>query len=191
VAWRADLLCAAVWLFSLIVYITINQLPFGHEDAWRWYVGEAPWGVAEAEGSPSGLGLDPSALQEWFGGLYVTSGFHDPSRPHHNGIDFSMRVGTPIRSTWRGQVTYAGWSNAGYGNLIVVQNGDYQMYYGHMSSIGVSVGQQVNTGTTLGLSGNTGVSTGPHLHYEVRYQGTPIDPVSAPTGEPIDSSSGE
>ena len=175
-------LCAVVWLFVLICYITIQQLPFGHADAWRWFVGEPrPVGVVEAP-SVTGLGLDPAVLVEWFGG-HVTSGFHDPSRPGHNGIDFSLVEGTPIRSTWEGTVVYAGWSDAGYGNLVIVQNGDWQTYYGHLSAFSVGVGQDLQTGTTLGLSGNTGWSTGPHLHYEVRHRGTPVDPVTAPVEE--------
>ncbi|MDY7075650.1 MAG: M23 family metallopeptidase [Chloroflexota bacterium] len=175
-------LCAVVWLFVLICYITIQQLPFGHADAWRWFVGEPrPVGVVEAP-SVTGLGLDPAVLVEWFGG-HVTSGFHDPSRPGHNGVDFSLVEGTPIRSTWGGTVVYAGWSDAGYGNLVIVQNGDWQTYYGHLSAFSVGVGQDLQTGTTLGLSGNTGWSTGPHLHYEVRHRGTPVDPVTAPVEE--------
>ena len=175
-------LCAVVWLFVLICYITIQQLPFGHADAWRWFVGEPrPVGVVEAP-SVTGLGLDPAVLVEWFGG-HVTSGFHDPSRPGHNGIDFSLVEGTPIRSTWEGTVVYAGWSDAGYGNLVIVQNGDWQTYYGHLSAFSADVGQDLQTGTVLGLSGNTGWSTGPHLHYEVRHRGTPVDPVTAPVEE--------
>lgn len=175
-------LCAVVWLFVLICYITIQQLPFGHTDAWRWFVSEPrPMGVVEAP-SATGLGLDPAALVEWFGG-HVTSGFHDPSRPGHNGVDFSLVEGTPIRSTWEGTVVYAGWSDAGYGNLVIVQNGDWQTYYGHLSAFSVGVGQDLQTGTVLGLSGNTGWSTGPHLHYEVRHRGTPVDPVTAPVEE--------
>ena len=64
----------------------------------------------------------------------ITSGFHDPSRTYHGGIDFGLAEGTPIRSTWGGTVVYAGWSEAGYGNLVIVQNGDWQMYYGHLSA---------------------------------------------------------
>jgi murein DD-endopeptidase MepM/ murein hydrolase activator NlpD len=175
-------LLVALVLFSLIVFITIPQLPFGQAQAWEWYLGRPlPVGVV-ATGDTSGLGLDPTVLVEWFGG-HVTSGFHDPSRSSHNGIDFSLVTGTPVRSTWEGTVTYAGWSDAGYGNLVIVQNGDWQTYYGHLSGFNVSVGQEVQTGTTVGLSGNTGWSTGPHLHYEVRYQGTPVDPMTAPAEE--------
>jgi murein DD-endopeptidase MepM/ murein hydrolase activator NlpD len=173
----------ATLLFSLIVFVTILQLPFGKAQAWEWYLGR-PISLDPPEleaGDVSHLGLDPRALVEWFGGP-ITSGFHDPSRPYHSGIDFSLVTGTPVRSTWEGQVVYAGMSGAGYGNLVVVENGSWRMVYAHLSGINVSVGQGVRTGTLLGLSGNTGRSTGPHLHYEVRHHGVPVDPVSAPTG---------
>jgi murein DD-endopeptidase MepM/ murein hydrolase activator NlpD len=176
-------LCATVWLFALIVYVTIGQLPFGRAEAWAWFVGQPQPVMLIEEGPPiAGLGRDPAALAEWFGG-HVTSGFHDPARPHHNGIDFSLAVGTPIRSTWEGTVVFAGWSDAGYGNLVIVQNGDWRMYYAHLSAPSVGTGQEVQTGTVVGLSGNTGWSTGPHLHYEVRHQGAPVDPATAPVGD--------
>jgi len=130
---------------------TIN--PHGHADAWRWFMSEPrPVGVVDAP-SATGLGLDPTVLVEWFG-RHVTSGFHDPSRAYHGGIDFGLVEGTPIRSTWGGTVVYAGWSEAGYGDLVIVQNGDWQMYYGHLSAFSVSVGQEMQTGTAVGLSGN-------------------------------------
>lgn len=104
----------------------------------------------------------------------ITQEFH----PGHNGIDFGVIVGTPIKATMDGKVTYAGWNNQGYGNLVIVENGAYKTYYAHLSSIPVSVGEAVAAGTTIGLSGNTGNSTGPHLHYEVRKNNTVIDPTS-------------
>ena len=173
-------LCTAVWLFSLIVFITIVQLPFGQAQAWEWYLGRPmPVGVI---GEPGEIpeGLDPCALAEWFGG-HVTQGFNPDL---HNGIDIGLERGTPVRSTWEGTVTYAGWSNAGYGNLVIVQNGDWTMYYAHLSAFSVSAGQEIQTGTVLGLSGSTGWSTGPHLHYEVRHQGAPLNPATAPNCTP-------
>ena len=133
-----------------------------------------PVGTAEA----GHRGLDPTPLVEWFGGR-VTSGFRDPARPYHVGIDFGVGWGAPIPSTWEGTVVHAGWYGD-FGNMVIVQNGDWQMRYAHLSQFCVSVGQQVETGTVVGLSGNTGVSTGAHLHYEVRYQGTAVDPMTAP-----------
>lgn len=111
-------------------------------------------------------------------GGVLTQEFH----PGHNGLDFGVVVGTPIESTMDGKVTYAGWNNQGYGNLVIVENGDYKTYYAHLSSIPVSVGDSVAAGSTIGLSGNTGNSTGPHLHYEIRKNNVPIDPTSATLG---------
>lgn len=123
-------------------------------------------------------GLDPTPLAEWFGGR-VTSTFHDPERPYHSGVDFGVGWGTPIPSTWEGTVAFAG-PYGDFGNMVIVQNGDWQMRYGHLSSFCTSVGQPVQIGDVVGLSGNTGVSTGAHLHYEVRYQDVALDPMTAP-----------
>ena len=108
----------------------------------------------------------------------LTQSYH----PGHNGLDFGVVVGTPIKSTMSGKVTYAGWNNQGYGNLVIVENGPYKTYYAHLSEIPVTVGQQVQAGSTIGLSGNTGNSTGPHLHYEIRYNDQPIDPTQQTLG---------
>jgi murein DD-endopeptidase MepM/ murein hydrolase activator NlpD len=77
---------------------------------------------------------------------------------------------------------YAGWNTQGYGNLVIVENGAYKTYYAHLSSIPVDVGDSVNAGSTIGISGNTGNSTGPHLHYEIRKNGTAINPTAATLG---------
>jgi murein DD-endopeptidase MepM/ murein hydrolase activator NlpD len=94
----------------------------------------------------------------------------------HNGIDWGVPVGTPVQTTMDGKVVYAGWNNQGYGNLVIVENGPYRTYYAHLSEIPVQAGQSVRAGSVIGWSGNTGNSTGPHLHYEVRLNGAPIDP---------------
>jgi len=83
-----------------------------------------------------------------------------------------------VKSTMAGKVVYAGWNDEGYGNLVIVENGPYRTYYAHLSSIPVQVGDQVSAGSTIGLSGNTGNSTGPHLHYEIRYNMQCIDPTN-------------
>jgi murein DD-endopeptidase MepM/ murein hydrolase activator NlpD len=111
-------------------------------------------------------------------GGVLTQNFH----PGHNGLDFGVVVGTPIEATMDGKVTYAGWNNQGYGNLVIVENGNYKTYYAHLSSIPVAVGDTVAAGSTIGLSGNTGNSTGPHLHYEIRKNNAVIDPTSATLG---------
>jgi murein DD-endopeptidase MepM/ murein hydrolase activator NlpD len=100
----------------------------------------------------------------------------------HNGLDFGVVVGTPVKTTMDGKVIHAGWNNQGYGNLVIVENGEYRTYYAHLSSIPVSVGDTVRAGTTIGLSGNTGNSTGPHLHYEIRKDKVAINPTAATLG---------
>jgi biotin carboxyl carrier protein len=105
---------------------------------------------------------------------HLTQGSH----PGHIALDFGAPVGTDVKATMDGQVVYAGWNNEGYGNLVIVENGPYRTYYAHLSKIPVEVGQEVKAGSVVGLSGNTGNSTGPHLHYEVRENGQQIDPTS-------------
>lgn len=111
-------------------------------------------------------------------GGVLTQNFHSG----HNGLDFGIPVGTPITSTMDGKVVHAGWNDQGYGNLVIVENGAYRTYYAHLSSIPVSVGDFVTAGTAIGLSGNTGNSTGPHLHYEIRKNNLPTDPTSLTLG---------
>jgi murein DD-endopeptidase MepM/ murein hydrolase activator NlpD len=108
----------------------------------------------------------------------LTQNYH----PGHNGLDFGVVVGTPAKATMDGKVISAGWNNEGYGNLVIVENGSYKTYYAHLSQIPVQVGQTVKAGEVVGLTGNTGHSTGPHIHYEVRYNGKPIDPTSFTLG---------
>jgi murein DD-endopeptidase MepM/ murein hydrolase activator NlpD len=95
----------------------------------------------------------------------------------HEGIDFGVPSGTPIHAAAAGTVIYCGWME-GYGNLTVIDHGGgIGTAYGHQSSISVSCNQQVTQGQVIGAVGNTGHSTGPHLHFEVRVNGTPVDPL--------------
>jgi murein DD-endopeptidase MepM/ murein hydrolase activator NlpD len=111
-------------------------------------------------------------------GLPVKGVLTQGSRPGHVALDFGVSVGTPVKSTLDGKVVYAGWNNEGYGNLVIVENGPYRVYYAHLSKIPVSVGDKIKANEVIGLSGNTGNSTGPHLHYEVRRSGQQINPTS-------------
>jgi murein DD-endopeptidase MepM/ murein hydrolase activator NlpD len=113
----------------------------------------------------------------------VTSGFgwrtHPVfhSRRFHSGIDISAPYGTPIRSAASGKVVFAG-SQTGYGNYVIVYHGGkIATLYAHMSSIGVGNGRQVIQGQTIGRVGCTGYCTGPHVHFEVRVNGNPVDPI--------------
>ncbi len=95
----------------------------------------------------------------------------------HAGIDIPLSEGTGLRAAAGGRVVLAGWTG-GYGNYTCIQHsGGLSTCYAHQSSIGVSVGQSVSQGQVIGASGNTGNSTGPHLHFEVRVNGSPVDPL--------------
>jgi hypothetical protein len=95
----------------------------------------------------------------------------------HTGLDFPEPMGTPIHAGGVGVVSFAGFNNGGYGNLTVISHRlGFESWYGHQSRIAVSVGQHVVGGQTIGYVGSTGHSTGPHLHFEVRHFGTPVDP---------------
>ncbi len=111
-----------------------------------------------------------------------TSGFgmrRDPFTHHmrfHGGIDLACRPGTKVYAARSGVVTFAGYKgNYGFAVEVTHSHG-YTSIYGHLSRIFVRPGSEVNTGTVLGLSGNTGRSTGPHLHFEVRRRATPVSP---------------
>jgi murein DD-endopeptidase MepM/ murein hydrolase activator NlpD len=95
----------------------------------------------------------------------------------HEGIDIAVPSGTPVRASASGTVIHAGWLG-GYGNLVVIDHGDgLATAYGHNSALLVAVGQNVSQGETISLSGSTGNSTGPHVHFEVRVNGVPVDPL--------------
>lgn len=94
----------------------------------------------------------------------------------HTGLDISTQNGTGIRPISAGTVTYAAYKGS-YGNLIIIDHGNgIQSYYAHCSALYVSVGQSVDTSTTIGAVGSTGNSTGPHLHLEIRIGGEPVNP---------------
>jgi murein DD-endopeptidase MepM/ murein hydrolase activator NlpD len=107
----------------------------------------------------------------------VTSGFGVRWGRMHEGIDIAVGEGTPVRAAAAGTVIYAGWMS-GYGNLVAVDHGDGRSTaYAHNSSLAVSVGQSVAVGEIVSYSGNTGNSTGPHVHFEVRVNGSAVDPL--------------
>jgi murein DD-endopeptidase MepM/ murein hydrolase activator NlpD len=95
----------------------------------------------------------------------------------HQGIDIGVGTGTPIKAAAAGTIIYCGWES-GYGNLVVIDHGgNLATAYGHQSSIAVACGQQVAQGDVIGYVGCTGHCTGPHLHFEVRIDGAPVDPL--------------
>jgi murein DD-endopeptidase MepM/ murein hydrolase activator NlpD len=117
------------------------------------------------------------------GDIETSSGFGvrlDPfvRRPAmHTGLDMRGTTGEPVRATAAGTVTSAGWSG-GYGRMVEVDHGNgFATRYGHMSEILVKEGQTIKPGQVVGRVGSTGRSTGPHLHYETRIEGEPVDPL--------------
>ena len=93
----------------------------------------------------------------------------------HNGIDWGIPVGTPIKATADGNVDKVDFENGGYGNFVRMSHKDgnkkYYTYYAHLHSTAVKAGQKITAGTVVGFSGNTGASTGPHLHFGVKIDG--------------------
>lgn len=127
---------------------------------------------------------------------YITSGFTTGQRfitafnisTGHRAIDYAASSGTPIRAVGDGTVTFAGWSSVGYGYLTSIRhNSTYSTNYAHQSKIIVKRGQRVKQGQVIGYVGSTGLSTGPHLHYEMVKNGVKINPLREvmPPGDPL------
>jgi murein DD-endopeptidase MepM/ murein hydrolase activator NlpD len=96
----------------------------------------------------------------------------------HQAIDIGLLEGSAVIASDTGTVTWAGWNVYGYGNLIVINHGNgYETYYAHLNGINVFPGQVVNQGAVIGASGNTGRSSGPHLHFEIRYFNQILQPL--------------
>jgi murein DD-endopeptidase MepM/ murein hydrolase activator NlpD len=94
----------------------------------------------------------------------------------HTGLDIDANLGDPVHAAAAGVVVSAGWQG-GYGNAVIIDHGDgLSTLYGHMEQLDVQVGQRVGAGSTIGLAGQTGVATGPHVHFEVRIDGAHVDP---------------
>jgi murein DD-endopeptidase MepM/ murein hydrolase activator NlpD len=148
----------------------ISLMRWGNKGEFFWQTGE---------GVRKGLIRTPIA------GARMTSGFGMRFHPvlgysrMHQGTDFGAPTGTPILASADGTVVLAGWGG-GYGNVVVLDHGKgLRTRYAHMSRIGVRNGQRVSQGQSIGAVGSTGLSTGPHLHYEVWQNGKPIDPRTA------------
>jgi hypothetical protein len=107
------------------------------------------------------------------GSYTVTQGY----APWHSGLDLASVVGTSVHAADTGVVVFSGWNIYGYGNLVVLDHGNgWTTYYAHLNSISVGCGQTVGRGSGLGTVGTTGNSTGPHLHFEMRWQHNPDNP---------------
>lgn len=113
------------------------------------------------------------------GSYTITSGFGWRWERMHNGIDLAAPIGTPVLASKTGEVVFSGWKN-GYGYTVVIlhENGE-ETLYAHLSATGTNVGTLVNQGRVIGWLGNSGFSTGPHLHFEIRGQNGPYNPTLA------------
>jgi murein DD-endopeptidase MepM/ murein hydrolase activator NlpD len=126
-------------------------------------------------------GIRPDVPTLWPVRGMITSDF-GPRRlgrrpENHRGVDIRGRYGTPIVAAASGQVIYAG-RDSGYGNLIVIDHGTgVRTWYGHLAAMYVRKGAKLKRGQRIGALGDTGRTTGPHLHFEVRVNGTPVNPV--------------
>jgi len=137
---------------------------------------------AQIQAAQSASSYSPPASRSASGFIWpvsgpVTSPFGMRWGRMHTGIDIGVPYGTPIRAAASGQVIYAGWMD-GYGNLVFIDHGrGISTGYAHQSRIAVSNGQAVTQGQVIGYVGCTGHCFGPHLHFEVRVNGTPVDPL--------------
>jgi murein DD-endopeptidase MepM/ murein hydrolase activator NlpD len=144
---------------------------YGHQ--WQTHSQPSLWPVIGALSSSFGGRSDPFSGEGAF----------------HTGIDLQAPRGTPVHVTADGVVESAGWSGS-YGKLVVVDHGNgLETYYAHLSQLMVVAGQELRRGQVLGLSGGTGRATGPHLHYEVRLGGTPVNPYKFMSKAPVLSAS--
>ncbi len=163
---------------------TLVMVPGGKREFRRsWIVPTIPRGAA-------GVALNiPGTCDTGAGGAVGTGSFVWPGPAHsisgntywsgHLAIDIAIGIGTPVVATDGGVVVFNGWSPAGYGNMVMVDHGNgFQSLYAHLTAGLVRCGQSVGRGQTIGTGGSTGNSTGPHLHFEIRYLGGFVNPMS-------------
>jgi len=158
-------------------------VPGGRRALRQWLVptiarGQAGVGAALGPGGCTG---------DYSGGAVGTGGFIWPTANHyisgnnywsgHLAIDLAAGLGTPIWAADSGVIVFAGWSTVGYGYMVMLDHGNgWQTLYGHLSQVNVACGQSVGQGQRIGLAGSTGNSTGPHLHFETRFEGGFVNP---------------
>lgn len=160
-------------------------IPGGKRDFISW---SAPLGVTRADPAFARV-LGPGACEAinggavgygtfiWPSGKHYLSGFDYTPGTNHYGIDIAGETGEPVWATDAGVIVYAGWNNWGYGNMVLVDHGGgFQSLYAHLSAISVACGQSVGQGDIIGALGNTGNSTGSHLHFEIMTSHAKINP---------------
>jgi murein DD-endopeptidase MepM/ murein hydrolase activator NlpD len=159
-----DLLCFSLaYGFGTVKY-DLPPLP-------DWNGGGVTGGFGGQVGVPTGSGeLFPPLTR-----LDVSGYMFSPSHP---GIDFGLTDGQPVYACHDGIVGYAGWSDAGYGNMVTILSKKWFTRYAHLKIVSVSANQSIEAGDVVGLGNSTGNSTGPHLHLEIKRYGEFIDPLT-------------
>lgn len=158
-------------------------IPGGKREFRQWLI---PTIAREGSGVSKNV-LGPGACEGDYSGAYGSGAFAWPTASHflsgndywsgHLGIDIAGAVGDGVFASDSGVVVFAGWALYGYGYMIMIDHGNgYQTLYAHLSAVNVYCGQSVYQGNYIGALGSTGNSTGPHLHFEVRYLGGFINP---------------
>jgi murein DD-endopeptidase MepM/ murein hydrolase activator NlpD len=159
------------------------MIPGGHRAFQQWIVPVIARGAAGVSTGVYGGGACPGGYE----GLYGSGAFIWPTINHtisgndywsgHLAIDIGAALGEPISAADSGVVVFAGWAAGGYGYTVAIDHGNgYSTLYAHLSSVNVSCGRSVSQGQTIGYGGSTGNSTGPHLHFEIRYLGGFVSP---------------
>lgn len=160
------------------------MVPDGKRAFQQWIVPIIPRGAAGVSTGMYGGGACPGGYE---GGAYGTGSFIWPTVNHtisgndywsgHLALDIGAALGEPISASDSGVIVFAGWSTGGYGNAVAIDHGNgYQTLYAHLNSVSVRCGQSVSQGQNIGYGGSTGNSTGPHLHFEIRFQGGFVSP---------------
>lgn len=183
---EGDTLPAIAERFGVSVEAIVNSeynasaLPGGQLETGRKLVipgGVKPFAAQDVRLPPQPVpSATPQATGNWVwpSGGYISQGYWDL----HRAIDIACRQGDVVVAADAGTVVYAEWGWAGYGNLVVIDHGNgFKSYYGHLYGFYVDVGDQVERGQPLGAIGNTGLSTGPHLHFEIREDGVLRNPI--------------
>lgn len=177
---RAQAAAAATAEQQTLFYIRKNKAKYEREYNALLAASDAIGASLRTRGGPVTAG-QPCGSRPVPGGIGSGFGYRTHpitgTRRMHTGVDMHASQGDPIHACRAGIVVMAGW-NGGYGNCVVIDHGDgMATLYGHQSRIAVHEGQMVHTGEVIGYVGSTGASTGPHLHFEVRINGNPVDPV--------------
>jgi len=124
---------------------------------------------------PSGFPVQGARLTDGFGSRWSPFGW---GKQFHAGIDLAQESGRTVTAAAAGKVIHAGWKSGGYGYTVMLDHGyGFSTLYGHLQDWSVTIGQSVTRGDPVGRVGNTGDSTGPHLHYEVHQNGEAVDPM--------------